>query len=176
MGTASPSVIPVPAGNGESRRCRRPHGEGRQLGQGCASFGGWFLFHAEVLFTDDSCHGRPGEAPRGGGGCACAGVIKNETLDAKHCRNSEFWVSSISSLMVRALSTPWSAGSPGAPREKTRQGSAGAGCEGAPGSAGAGLALTQPRCPRPLPLMPSGGRRGAPGRGTRSSRLWAEGV
>lgn len=66
VGTASPSVIPVPAGNGESRRCRRPHGEGGQLGQGCASFGGWFLFHAEVLFTDDSCHGRPGGSAAGG--------------------------------------------------------------------------------------------------------------
>ncbi|XP_041331538.1 2-acylglycerol O-acyltransferase 1 isoform X2 [Pyrgilauda ruficollis] len=31
----------------------------------------------------------PGEAPRAGGGYACAGVIKNETLDAKLCRNSK---------------------------------------------------------------------------------------
>lgn len=60
--------------------------------------------------------------------------------------------------MIRALSTPRSAGSPAAPRGKARQGSAG--CADTPGSAGAGLAPVQPRCLGPVPLIRSVSRRG----------------
>lgn len=156
-----------------------PMEKGVSWGNAVQVSAGGFFFTPKLYLVTIPVTDTPGEAPPAVGGCACAVVIKNETLDAKHCRNSKFWVSSVSSLMVRALSTPRSAGPPGAPRGKARparQRSAGAGRAGAPVSAGAELAPTQPRCLRPVPLMRSGGRRGAPGGGSPAGRLWAEGV
>lgn len=87
VGTAKPSAVPVSAGDGESRRYRRPHAEGGSAGATLCKFRGVASFSLRSFILTIVTK-TPGEALQAGGGCACANLIKNDTLNAKHCRNS----------------------------------------------------------------------------------------
>lgn len=141
-------------GPGERRGSRCPGGEWGTRHRASASLG--ILLFLAVAVADT-----PGEVPGAGGGCACAGLIRNERIKPKYWRNFKFLV--YFRKLFKSLNREGTAGRRQEWRWRNKPPESPV-LPGAGSSRTAGLlALTKRRCPGSVPLLRAGGGSGVRG-------------